>query len=144
MGGRAVEGTGLENRQGCKLFVGSNPTPSARSRQKKPLSRTASDTSLDRGFLYGARGNGWPGALQAYGIVYLLISSPSGFTLQVPRDRAIDKLLEIYTSELQAKSGLNGFFFFFIASRTPCNRMIASNQFLALILVQDTIRIING
>ncbi len=29
MGGRAVEGTGLENRQGCKLFVGSNPTPSA-------------------------------------------------------------------------------------------------------------------
>ncbi len=29
MGGRAVEGTGLENRQGWKLFVGSNPTPSA-------------------------------------------------------------------------------------------------------------------
>src|SRR3979411_2952895 len=29
MGGRAVEGTGLENRQGCKLLVGSNPTPSA-------------------------------------------------------------------------------------------------------------------
>jgi hypothetical protein len=25
-----VEGTGLENRQGRKLFVGSNPTPSAR------------------------------------------------------------------------------------------------------------------
>ncbi len=29
MGGRAVEGTGLENRQGRKPFVGSNPTPSA-------------------------------------------------------------------------------------------------------------------
>ncbi len=29
MGGRAVEGTGLENRQGRKSFVGSNPTPSA-------------------------------------------------------------------------------------------------------------------
>jgi hypothetical protein len=29
MGGRAVEGTGLENRQGRKLLVGSNPTPSA-------------------------------------------------------------------------------------------------------------------
>ena len=24
-----VEGTGLENRQGCKSLVGSNPTPSA-------------------------------------------------------------------------------------------------------------------
>jgi hypothetical protein len=29
MGGRAVEGTGLENRQACKRLVGSNPTPSA-------------------------------------------------------------------------------------------------------------------
>src|SRR5690606_13641991 len=29
-GGRAVECTGLENRQERKLFVGSNPTPSAR------------------------------------------------------------------------------------------------------------------
>lgn len=29
MGGRAVEGTGLENRQGGDSFVGSNPTPSA-------------------------------------------------------------------------------------------------------------------
>ena len=29
MGGRAVEGTGLENRQACKGLVGSNPTPSA-------------------------------------------------------------------------------------------------------------------
>ena len=28
-GGRAVECTGLENRQGCKPFVGSNPTLSA-------------------------------------------------------------------------------------------------------------------
>ena len=29
MGGRAVECTGLENRQRRKSFVGSNPTPSA-------------------------------------------------------------------------------------------------------------------
>src|SRR5262249_44618749 len=29
MGGRAVEGSGLENRQGRKPLVGSNPTPSA-------------------------------------------------------------------------------------------------------------------
>jgi hypothetical protein len=29
MGGRAVEGTGLENRQTRKGLVGSNPTPSA-------------------------------------------------------------------------------------------------------------------
>ena len=28
-GGRVVEGTGLENRQACKRFVGSNPTLSA-------------------------------------------------------------------------------------------------------------------
>jgi hypothetical protein len=32
MGGRAVEGTGLENRQTRKGLVGSNPTPSARQR----------------------------------------------------------------------------------------------------------------
>src|SRR5436189_4901535 len=38
MGGRAVEGTGLENRQGCKLLVGSNPTPSA-----NPPFRSVSD-----------------------------------------------------------------------------------------------------
>ena len=29
MGGRVVEGTGLENRQGFTPLVGSNPTPSA-------------------------------------------------------------------------------------------------------------------
>jgi hypothetical protein len=29
MGGRAVEGTGLENRQTLTGLVGSNPTPSA-------------------------------------------------------------------------------------------------------------------
>lgn len=29
MGGRAVESTGLENRQGGNPFVGSNPIPSA-------------------------------------------------------------------------------------------------------------------
>src|ERR1700678_2045860 len=31
MGGRAVEGTGLENRQTRKGLVGSNPTPSTKS-----------------------------------------------------------------------------------------------------------------
>jgi hypothetical protein len=30
MGGRAVEGSGLENRRACKRTVGSNPTPSGR------------------------------------------------------------------------------------------------------------------
>jgi hypothetical protein len=30
-GGRAVEGTGLENRRGRKVTVGSNPTPSAKN-----------------------------------------------------------------------------------------------------------------
>jgi hypothetical protein len=30
-GGRAVEGTGLENRRGREITVGSNPTPSARN-----------------------------------------------------------------------------------------------------------------
>ena len=30
-GGRAVEGTGLENRQARKRLVGSNPTPTANS-----------------------------------------------------------------------------------------------------------------
>ncbi len=34
MGGRAVEGTGLENRQACKRLVGSNPTPSAIRRHR--------------------------------------------------------------------------------------------------------------
>ena len=36
MGGRAVEGTGLENRQACKRLVGSNPTPSAISNRCPP------------------------------------------------------------------------------------------------------------
>ena len=31
MGGRVVEGTGLENRQTFARFVGSNPTPSAKT-----------------------------------------------------------------------------------------------------------------
>jgi hypothetical protein len=31
MGGRVVEGTGLENRRGVKPTVGSNPTPSAKA-----------------------------------------------------------------------------------------------------------------
>lgn len=29
MGGRVVDGTGLENRHGGNVIVGSNPTPSA-------------------------------------------------------------------------------------------------------------------
>ena len=36
MGGRAVEGTGLENRQGRKSLVGSNPTPSASDSNSTP------------------------------------------------------------------------------------------------------------
>jgi hypothetical protein len=42
MGGRVVEGTGLENRQGRKSFVGSNPTPSAIAADSPPFE--------DRGF----------------------------------------------------------------------------------------------
>ena len=37
-GGRAVECTGLENRQGCEPFVGSNPTLSAISLKKIKIS----------------------------------------------------------------------------------------------------------
>ena len=36
MGGRAVEGTGLENRQVRKGLVGSNPTPSASDMREGP------------------------------------------------------------------------------------------------------------
>ena len=36
-GGRVVEGTGLENRQACKRFVGSNPTLSAKFLYHNPL-----------------------------------------------------------------------------------------------------------
>ena len=35
MGGRAVEGTGLENRRRCKPLVGSNPTPSGPARETR-------------------------------------------------------------------------------------------------------------
>ncbi len=41
MGGRAVEGTGLENRQAREGLVGSNPTPSA------------TDTGTTRRFMIG-------------------------------------------------------------------------------------------
>jgi hypothetical protein len=37
MGGRAVEGTGLENRQGVTPLVGSNPTPSAKRSRIVPI-----------------------------------------------------------------------------------------------------------
>ena len=46
MGGRAVEGTGLENRQTCKGLVGSNPTPSTMSNKLLAL-RTAHFTLMD-------------------------------------------------------------------------------------------------
>ena len=36
MGARAVEGTGLENRQGFTPLVGSNPTPSANTSANDP------------------------------------------------------------------------------------------------------------
>ncbi len=46
MGGRAVEGTGLENRQRVKAFEGSNPSPSASLVTLEPPVSKAS-----RGFL---------------------------------------------------------------------------------------------
>src|SRR5690242_13523264 len=39
MGGRVVEGTGLENRQGRESLVGSNPTPSASCPQISTVQR---------------------------------------------------------------------------------------------------------
>jgi len=45
MGGRAVEGTGLENRQARKGLVGSNPTPSATNAELLIKSMTAVWTS---------------------------------------------------------------------------------------------------
>ncbi len=48
MGGRAVEGTGLENRQAGDRLVGSNPTPSAISLQDH--GSTAAISSLLYGF----------------------------------------------------------------------------------------------
>ncbi len=46
MGGRAVEGTGLENQQACERLVGSNPTPSAKIHRRCP-DRFASRMSID-------------------------------------------------------------------------------------------------
>ena len=43
MGGRAVEGTGLENQQGSTPFVGSNPTPSAIDHQRACTPGAAGD-----------------------------------------------------------------------------------------------------
>jgi hypothetical protein len=40
-GGRAVEGTGLENRQRRKSLVGSNPTPSASAQCQNPTAAVA-------------------------------------------------------------------------------------------------------
>jgi hypothetical protein len=52
MGGRAVEGTGLENRQARKGLVGSNPTPSATHTISHPLtfSQVVSQTYDSIGF----------------------------------------------------------------------------------------------
>ena len=50
MGGRVVEGTGLENRQAGNRLVGSNPTPSAKRLFSEQ--RTTRLETLDRqGFL---------------------------------------------------------------------------------------------
>ncbi len=52
MGGRAVEGTGLENRQACKRLVGSNPTPSATNH-----SRTRDVAPVWAFFLFYSKGS---------------------------------------------------------------------------------------
>ena len=54
MGGRAVEGSGLENRQGCKLLVGSNPTPSAKITSVRPGDMGDNLGPKMRSGLYGA------------------------------------------------------------------------------------------
>jgi hypothetical protein len=63
MGGRAVECTGLEIRQGRKSFVGSNPTPSANRsdrgeagfrRTRPPQASRHRDQSLRLGRVTGA------------------------------------------------------------------------------------------
>jgi hypothetical protein len=51
MDGRAVEGTGLENRQIRKCFVGSNPTPSGYSTGKISTTYTNPVLFLDEAFL---------------------------------------------------------------------------------------------
>ena len=48
MGGRAVEGTGLENRQGRKSLVGSNPTPSAKYKDLERLMAEGASLNEDR------------------------------------------------------------------------------------------------
>ena len=53
MGGRAVEGTGLENRQRLTPLVGSNPTPSAIARLSLPQ-------NADVNSLYGAKSATFP------------------------------------------------------------------------------------
>jgi hypothetical protein len=56
MGGRAVEGTGLENRQGFTPLVGSNPTPSANCDGSQDRADRRSDRpSLDAGTIVAAR-----------------------------------------------------------------------------------------
>ncbi len=47
MGGRVVYGSGLENRRGCKLTVGSNPTPSAGLAANPPRPPLQFTCSLD-------------------------------------------------------------------------------------------------
>lgn len=73
MGARVVEGTGLENRQGFTLLVGSNPTPSA------------------NGF-----GNG---SIQICGVLDATVPGPAGGSL---RQTAIS-LIEAISSRWTAK-----------------------------------------
>ena len=53
MGGRAVEGTGLENRQARERLVGSNPTPSATAgsaqKKRRSLGRASETGSASHG-----------------------------------------------------------------------------------------------
>ena len=72
MGGRAVEGTGLENRQGLALLVGSNPTPSATLEGTAPSGTHFRDQiSLVIAAMWGnirARATYGPGVGEVYGL----------------------------------------------------------------------------
>ena len=72
MGGRAVEGTGLENRQGLTLLVGSNPTPSANLAGQALFGTPFRyQISLVIAAMWGnirARATHWPGVGEVYGL----------------------------------------------------------------------------
>ena len=70
MGGRVVEGSGLENRRGCKLSVGSNPTPSATLR---PVGlRVAGHQKNDRARVSPEAPSGAQGGLLRVWYIYFL------------------------------------------------------------------------